>query len=236
MQRYRSIPVIAVLVLCGGLATAQEHGGRFSAALPRFIIFGQKRQGPPPQRQAPPPQQRAERDDRNGAPPNQNQSPMQQRQGDPRFTPLGPGPHAGTWLREHENEPVDQQLRQLQSDPKFKQLPPERQQQLRNRLQNFNNLPPQQRNHILERMEIWEHLTPEERQRAQAMNRDFRQLPEDRRRALNSAVRQLREMGPEDRQKALDSDDYRKNFSDKERDLLRGLSDLRLGANRQENR
>ena len=60
------------------------------------------------------------------------------------------------------------------------------------------------------------------------MSRDFRQLPEERRHALTSAFRQLQEMGPEDRQKTIDSDEYRKSYSDKERDLLRGMSELGL--------
>lgn len=218
MQGFKSISVMTVLALAATLAAAQQRGG--PRVTPGFLAIGQ--------RQAP---QRQDRGARNSAPP-QNpgsaQPQMQQRQGDQRFIFRGPGPHAGQWLREHEDEPVEQQLKQLESDPKYKQLPPERQQQLRNRLLRFNNLTPQQRDRMLNNLEVIEHMTPQQKQQFQAMSSQLRQLPDDRRRALSGALRQLRDMNPEDRQKAIDSDEYRKNYSDKERDILRGMTDLGL--------
>ncbi len=219
MKRYRSIPVITLLALATCVASAQQRGPRPQAQPPRFNAPAQ----------ASPPPQRPDRGERNSGQQNSGSNqPMQQRQGDPRFIFRGPGPHAGQWLREHEDEPVDQQLKQLENDPKYKQLPPDRQQQLRNRLLRFNNLAPQQRDRMLNNLEVIEHMTPQQKQQFQAMSSDLRQLPEDRRRALSGAIRQLREMNPEDRQKAINSDDYRKNYSDKERDILRGMTDLSL--------
>ncbi len=69
------------------------------------------------------------------------------------------------------------------------------------------------------------------------MFRNFRELPQDRRQEMNRAFLQLEQMSPEDRQKTIDSDEYRRNYSNKERELLRGMSDLGLtpnGANRQQ--
>jgi len=216
---------MAVLVLGAGLATAQQRGGRPQPA-PRFASPGQQQRQAPPQQEP----QRPERGGRDAGQqnPSNGQPPLQQRQGDQRFVYRGPGPHAGQWLREHEDEPVDQQLKQLESDPKFKQLPAERQQQLRNRLFRFNSMPPRQRDRMLNNLEFIEHMTPQQRQQFQAMSSELRQLPEDRRRALSGAIRGLRDMSPEDRQKAIDSDEYRKNYSDKERQILRGMTDLGL--------
>src|SRR4051812_22490570 len=52
------------------------------------------------------------------------------------------GPHMGDWLRLNRSKSFDQQKKSLESDPDFKKLPPERQEKLKQRLQNFNSLPP----------------------------------------------------------------------------------------------
>ena len=39
-------------------------------------------------------------------------------------------------------------------------------------------------------------------------------------------------MPPEARNQVLNSDEFRNNFTDEERDLLRGMTDLNLGPNR----
>jgi phage-related protein len=222
VQRYKFIPIIAVLMFGVGMATAQHDGRRQSP--PRYSP-------PPSQSQAP--QQQTQRGDQNSGRQNPDGQPqMQQRQGDGRFILRGPGPHAGDWLRRHEDEPVDKQLKALENDPTFKQLTPDGQQQFRNRLNRFNSLPPQQRDRMLNNLDIIEHLTPQQEQRVRGMFGDFRQLPEGRRRDLTSALRQLQEMSPEDRQRTIDSEEYRRNYSDKERDLLRGMSDLGISPTR----
>lgn len=225
MKRYSSIPVITVLALATCVASAQQRGARPQTP-PRF-------NAPPAQREAPPPQlqpQRPDRGDRNTGQQNPNPS-GQQRPGDRRFVFQGPGPHAGDWLRRHEDEPVDKQLKELENDPTFKKMPPDRQQQFRNRLNHFNSLPPQQRDRMLNNLDIIEHMTPQQQERARSMFSDLRQLPEDRRRALSGAFRDLRGMSPEYRQRTIDSDDYRRNYSEKEREILRGMSDLGLYPN-----
>src|SRR5437879_11202671 len=45
--------------------------------------------------------------------------------------PQPPAHHAGEWLRQHKGVPPDQQQKALESDPQFRNLPPERQQRLR---------------------------------------------------------------------------------------------------------
>src|SRR5215469_10326157 len=50
------------------------------------------------------------------------------------------GRKMGDWLQEHKDLPLDQQLKLLENDPKFKKLPPDRQNALRERLKKFNSL------------------------------------------------------------------------------------------------
>ena len=138
----------------------------------------------------------------------------------------GPGPHMGDWFRRNDALPPDQQLKKLEQNPDFQHLSPDRQQRLRERLQNFISLPPEQKGRILQRMETYEHLSPDQQQRVHDMFRQYRGLPQDRRQELKRAFQQLEGMSPEERQKALNSSEYRNNFSEQERGLLRGMSTI----------
>lgn len=146
----------------------------------------------------------------------------------------GPGPHRGDWLRKYMAAPPSQQEQQLQQDPAFRGLPAEKQKHLLDRLRNFNSQPVDKKEQILNRMETYEHLTPVQQEAAQNMFQRYRNLPTDRRQQVSRAYRRLRGMPPDARAQLLSSDEYRNNFSDDERDLLRGMSDLNVGPTRPE--
>jgi hypothetical protein len=139
-----------------------------------------------------------------------------------------PQGHVGDWLRRYKDLPPAEQERELQNDPAFRRLTPERQQQLRQRLQHFSNLPPQQQLRMLNRMETWEHLTPEQKQQARQIFGHMRQLPPDRRRMVMTAVRDLRNMPPDQREAVINSERFKSIFSDQERDMMRGVTRLPL--------
>lgn len=151
----------------------------------------------------------------------QAQRPPQQ----PKHPPKG---HAGDWLRRYKDLPPAEQERQLQNDPAFRRLSPEKQQQLRQRLEHFSNLPPQQQLRMLNRMETWEHLTPQQKQQARQIFGQMRQLPPDRQRQVLTAVRDLRAMPPDQRERVIESDRFKSMFSDQERELMRGATRLPL--------
>jgi hypothetical protein len=136
----------------------------------------------------------------------------------------GPGPHRGEWLRNHQSQPLPDQERALRNDPYFRQLSPERQQQLMNRLRDFNSRPPEQRQRMLERMETFEHLPQPERQQLRSYYGQIRDLPPDRRNAVNQAARQLSGMSPADRERVLNSLQFQRSFSPQEQNLVRGLT------------
>jgi len=138
----------------------------------------------------------------------------------------GPGPHKGDWLRKNGDLPLQQQEQQLRQDPRFRNLSPDQQQKLINRLHDFDNLTPSDKAKVLNRMEMFEHLTPAQQQAAQGMFRRLKALPEDRQDRVKQAYRQLSELPPDQRNQFLNSPEYRNNFSDEERDLLRGMTDL----------
>jgi len=139
-----------------------------------------------------------------------------------------PRGHAGDWLRRYKDMPPAEQERQLQSDPAFRRLSPERQQQLRERLQHFSDLPPQQQLRVLNRMETWEHLTPEQKEHARNLFSQMKQLPPDRQRMVTAAVRDLRAMPSEQREQVINSDRFKGMFSDQERQMMSEATRLPL--------
>ena len=144
------------------------------------------------------------------------------------FQPKGPGPHRGDWLRKYGNLPPSEQEQQLKQDPSFRSLSPEKQNQLLERLHNFNSQPPEKKAQILDRMETYEHMTPAQQANARSLFQQYHNLPEDQRAKVSQAYRRLRGMPPEAQNQLLNSDEFRNNYSDGQRELLRGMTALNL--------
>ncbi len=138
------------------------------------------------------------------------------------------GPHIGQWLKRNQNLTVAQQEQKLRDDPEFQKLPPQQQQHLIDRLHQFNNLPPQQRQRMLTRMDAFEHLTPEQQQQARQIFGQIRQLPDERRQQFRQGIRQLADAPVEQRQSILDSNEFRNNYTDNERDLMQQIVKLNI--------
>jgi len=68
-----------------------------------------------------------------------------------------------------------------------------------------------------------ERLTPSQRDQFRGAMQQYSGLPEDRRRLVARAFRDLREMPPPQRQTILNSDHFRGQFSEQERNTLSGL-------------
>jgi len=144
----------------------------------------------------------------------------------PRQHMNGPGPHKGDWLRQFSNFPPAQQEQKLQNDPMFRSLSPEKQQSLMNRLRNFNSLTPDKKQKILNRMETYEHLPPEKQAQAQSLFQQYQGLPPDQRNQVSQAYRKMRTMSPDQGTQYFNSDEFRNNFNDEQRGLLRGMAEL----------
>jgi hypothetical protein len=191
-------------------------------AIPAFAWFPRQGHGAaaaPPRQSAPPPASAAPH----------NATPSQPSDnGNYTFQPKGPGPHRGDWLRKYMALPPHQQEQKLQNDPSFRNLSPEKQNHLLDRLRNFNSQPPEKKAQILNRMETFEHMTPEQQASARNLYNRYHNLPEDQKGKVSQAYRRLRGMPPSARNDLLNSDEFRNNFNDDERDLLRGMSDLNV--------
>jgi hypothetical protein len=148
------------------------------------------------------------------------------------FHPQGPGPHRGDWLRKYMTLPPKQQEQQLRRDSGFQSLPPERQNHLLERLRIFNSQSPEKKAEILNRMETFEHMTPQQQQQARNLFSQYRSLPEGQKNKVSQAYHRLRGLSPSARNELLNSDDFRNNYTQQQRDLLRGMTDLNVGPAR----
>ncbi len=81
---------------------------------------------------------------------------------------------------------------------------------------------------MLNRMETWEHLTPEQKMQARQIYGQLRQLPPDRQRMVTTAVRDLRSMPQDQRERIIDSDRFKSVFTGQEREMMRGATRLPL--------
>jgi hypothetical protein len=137
--------------------------------------------------------------------------------------PKGNQEHLGQWMDRHRNLPPADQQRALEKEPGFRDLPPQTQQRMRDRLTQLNNMTPEQRRRTLEHTEAMEHLSLSQRQQVRGALEQYRGLPDERRRLVARAFRDLREMPQPQRQAILNSDRFRGQFTDQERNTLSGL-------------
>jgi hypothetical protein len=147
--------------------------------------------------------------------------------GGPRSGGGPPGPHHGDWLRKNLNTPPAQQQRELENDPKFQKLPPERQERLKQRLKWFNSLSPNQQQKILQRQEKWEHMTPQQHDQARSVFDRLQAMPEERRNSIRQQMHAFSGMTPEQQQNFMNSDQFKREFSPDERDVMQRWLSLR---------
>lgn len=148
------------------------------------------------------------------------------------FQPKGPGPHRGDWLRKYGNLPPSEQEQQLKQEPAFRSLTPAQQNHLLDRLRNFNSQSPEKKQQILNRMETFEHLSPEQQQTARNLFQRYHNLPEDQKAKVSQAYKRLRGMPPEARSELMNSEEFRNDYTEEQRELLRGMTDLNLTPTR----
>lgn len=125
----------------------------------------------------------------------------------------------------------DEQERILMVSPRFREMSPVAQQEVREKLKHINAMNPQQRQQLRERFAIFHHLPPEARERIRteifpAWNR----LPDQRRDAMMREFRILRPMRPAEREQRFVQDTFVKQFSTEEQQLLRQLISLSLSS------
>jgi hypothetical protein len=130
------------------------------------------------------------------------------------------GEHLPQWFRQHQNLSFPAQEHALHNEPGFNRLPPATQERLLNRLRQLNTMPPLQRERTLQRMEAMERLSPAQRQEVRNAMQQVTEMAPDRQRMMHKAFRDLSQMPYQQRWAILNSQQFRVQFSDWERQTL----------------
>ena len=162
---------------------------------------------------------------KNAAPPAPRAQRSQQSRPEPRIAaqPAQNQEHLERWMQNHQNLPLDEQLRELQNSPGFRLYPLQTQQREINEYIRLYNMNPQQRSQTLQRNENLERLTPPQRQEWRNAVQQLNALPAPRRRIMARVILDLREMPPDQRQLTLNSPSFLAQFSENERTMLSTL-------------
>lgn len=211
MRRFVQLgSVLAALLLAVSLACA---------APPQRAFLGARRQGPRAQRQA---QGQAIREQQRA----QRQAQQQENK---------PGVRGALglptkWDNELRQMSPEEQGRFMRNNAKFQSLPPQQQERIRRRMQAWNQLTPEQQDAMRNRAQIFNRLSPEQRQEVvKDIAPRWKALPQDRKELLQGRLRVLRGMTPQQRQQELQDPQFMRGLDDNEQDLLRKLTDLRVG-------
>lgn len=134
------------------------------------------------------------------------------------------------WVEQLQQMSPEEREHFMRNNARFQSLPPQRQEQIRRTLQRWDQMTPQQRDAMWHRLQIFNRLTPEERQEVvNDIGPRWKALPQDRKSLLTGRMHVLAGMTPDERQKELQDPQFMRGLSDNEQDLLRKLTNLRLG-------
>jgi hypothetical protein len=131
------------------------------------------------------------------------------------------------WIERLQGMSPAEQERFLQNNARFRNLPLQRQAQIRRRLRAWNALPVDERQSLIERQQIWEQLPAEQRRQV----RDFllprwQGLPAPRRRMILAKLRELRGLDGAQRNAKLSDETFLGTMNGEDRQMLRDLSNL----------
>lgn len=121
----------------------------------------------------------------------------------------------------------EERERVLRENPRFQQLPADRQAELLQRLNLLLDMNDEQRRELDRRLSVFRNLTPEQRRKARRIYENhWRVLTPTRRLAILEEFRNLRDMDAGQRGRRIASEEYQTQFSAEERALLDELSAL----------
>ena len=94
------------------------------------------------------------------------------------------------------NTPIDRwnQMTPSERENALRKLPPERQKQIQERLEQYNRLPKEERDRLRERYEQFSHLTPVKQDLVRRQMKRFAEVPTERRLVLSRELRRLRRL------------------------------------------
>ena len=137
------------------------------------------------------------------------------------------GPGRGPGLVERlMRMPAPQRGRFLQNNPRFQRLPARDRRRIHQRLQEFNRMNANQRSLMLERYDLFSRLPRHKQQQARGLYREWRVIPQPRRKELLDELKHLRHATPDARRERFAGEDFAEQYSESERQLLKDLTQL----------
>lgn len=116
----------------------------------------------------------------------------------------------------------------------FNTFPEERRDQVRRRFDAFNRLSPEERDRLGENLVAFINLGPQRQELARAVFRRFAGIAKDRQESMQTEMKLLSTLSPEDRRSRVNADEFRNRFSADEKllmfDMLRIFPGRRLAA------
>ncbi len=232
------------VALCGAVTLTCAAQKNHPAPPPPHQDRPQFRQQPPPK----PQYQNQTKGNPNRPPANQNRPAVQPPSGNRRnqgtgagannaparnFTPrqqLGVGAPK-PWLQKMRQMPPAQRERFFQSSPAFQRMAPEQQNKIRQQFNQWDSMTPQQRADQVDKENVWRNLTPEQKNHIKNdVLPTWRQMPPDRRQAIQQKLRVLQNMPESARNQRLNDPKFTEGMSEEDKATLRDLSHLHVGG------
>jgi hypothetical protein len=142
----------------------------------------------------------------------------------PQGEPLSPGR-----LERWRAMPPEERERIRERYRRWKELPPEQRERIMERNRRWRELPEEQRRYLKDRRELLKDAGPEDRGVVRKFFARMRSLPPGERSAARQKIREVRSLPPGEREEAMRSWPFYRGFSDRERDTLRWFLFARPG-------
>jgi Protein of unknown function (DUF3106) len=197
--------LLAGLLVAGcGVACAQRHGVRVYRPAPVYsVVFMSQNRGLGGQQEQPAP---IVRRPPLGAPPGMKTGGAL---GDTHLLgPDGKGEHLAEWITRHSGMTLQQQQQALDREPGFRELPPDTQMRMHQRLAQLSAMTPVQRQRTLEHTEAMERLTPVQRSEVRGAMQQLGSLPPGQRQQVIRSFLELRMLPPNQRMGMMMSPQY----------------------------
>ena len=127
--------------------------------------------------------------------------------------------------------PIDRwnQMSPEERERELAKLPPERARRIRERIRRYNQLPPREKQALREGYRKFAQLPPDKQEIVRQSLRDFRQLPLERRPLVRQEIGRLRALPEAQRGARLNSEEFRSQFSPRERQIILNITEYLPG-------
>ena len=102
------------------------------------------------------------------------------------------------------------------------QLPPDRQEKVRQQLQRYDQMPPERKAQL---QRLWD-LPADKQQKVRQSMRELGQQPVERRRAMWQQLQHMNQMTHDERKHYFKSEDFKGQFTKPEQEIMKNMSEI----------